>query len=436
MTDSTVWFLIAGALFISMALARSFVARVPLTPSIVYLAVGASLGPGALGLLTVDPVRDAHAIEMLTEVAVAISLFTAGLKLRLPLVDPRWTMATRLAVLSMVVTVCLIAAVAVYGMGLPWGVGLILGAILAPTDPVLASDVQVEHPFDENRLRFGLTGEASLNDATAFPFMMLGLGLLGLHDLGEFWTRWVIVDVLWASAAGIAIGGLTGTGVALLVLYLRQRHKEAIGSDDFLALGLVATAYGLAVALHAYAFLGVFAAGLALRRVERRASAQDDPKSRKTALDSSPADTTAAVDTAEAPAVMARAVLTFIEQLERIGEVTVVVLVGAMVATHFSWNAALYAGVLLCVIRPVAVAVGLLGSDSRWQERALVGWFGIRGIGSMYYLAYTLSRGLPPEYSSELISTTLTVIATSIVVHGVTVTPLMTWWNSKAAPQR
>ena len=432
MNDSTVWFLIAGALFISMALASSFVARVPLTPSIVYLCVGASLGPSALGILSVDPVRDARTLETLTEIAVAISLFTAGLKLRLPLIDSRWTVATRLAVVSMVVTVCLLASVAVYGMGLPWGIGLILGAILAPTDPVLASDVQVEHPFDENRLRFALTGEASLNDATAFPFLMLGLGLLGLHDVGEFWTRWFMVDVMWASAAGIAIGGLTGTGVAHLVLHLRRRHKEAVGSDDFLALGLVATAYGLAVACHAYAFLAVFAAGLALRRVERRISPDRGPNSLPEALDPHLPDTTAATDTAVAPAYMARAMLTFNEQLERIGEVTIVVLVGAMLSEHLSWSAAPFVVLLLCVIRPVAVILGLLASDTRGYERALIGWFGIRGIGSMYYLAYALAHGLPLEYSEVLISTTLTVIATSVVVHGTTVTPLMNWWNSRS----
>ena len=95
-------------------------------------------------------------------------------------------------------------------LGLPWGVGIIVGAILAPTDPVLASDVQVEHPFDQNRLRFALTSEASLNDGTAFPFLMLGLGLLGLHDLGSGLWRWVAIDVLWATTGGLGAGEHSG----------------------------------------------------------------------------------------------------------------------------------------------------------------------------------------------------------------------------------
>ena len=205
-----------------------------------------------------------------------MSLFTAGLKLRVPFLDRRWLVAVRLAVASMAITVALVATATVTVLGLPWGVGIMVGAILAPTDPVLASDVQVEHPFDQNRLRFALTSEASLNDGTAFPFLMLGLGLLGLHDLGSGLWRWVAVDVLWATTAGLGVGGALGTAVGKLVLYMRRTHREAVGLDDFLALGLIALAYGIAVACHAYGFLAVFAAGLALRRVERMASGRTE----------------------------------------------------------------------------------------------------------------------------------------------------------------
>ena len=140
----------------------------------------------------------------------------------------------------MTITVGFVALIGVVGFNLPLGAAVLLGAILAPTDPVLASDVQTEHPWDVDCLRFSLTGEAGLNDGTAFPFVMLGLGLLGLHELGEFGWRWLAIDVLWAIVGGLGIGSLLGNLVGRFVLYLRREHKEAIGTDDFLALGLIA----------------------------------------------------------------------------------------------------------------------------------------------------------------------------------------------------
>jgi len=429
--NSPVWFMVAGALFISVALASSFIARAPLTPAILYLGIGALLGPWGTRLILADPVEHASVLERLTEVAVIVSLFTAGLKLRIPLTDARWLLTLRLAVVSMTVTVLLVAGVVVLALGVPWGVGLVVGAILAPTDPVLASDVQVAHPFDQNRLRFGLTGEASLNDGTAFPFLLLGLGLLGHHELGAGLWHWIAVDVLWASAAGLGIGGLMGTAIGTLVLYLRRRHREAIGLDDFLALGLIAMAYGLAVACHAYGFLSVFAAGLALRRVERVSSERDRLSVRRVRALANTSNEEAAVDEVIAPAFMAQALLSFNEQLERVGEVAIVVLVGAMLNSAGLWTSAWLAWILLVLIRPVSVAVGLAGSDSTVRERALMAWFGIRGIGSMYYLMFALTHGVSAADAPVVVQLTLATVASSIVIHGITVTPLMKRWGGE-----
>jgi NhaP-type Na+/H+ or K+/H+ antiporter len=144
--EFTLWYLIVGALLVVMALSVTWVKRLPLTSSLLYLAVGVALGPFALGLIRLDPLSHPHLLERLTEVAVIISLFTAGLKLRMPVTDPVWRLPFRLAFLSMAVTVGLIAAVGVWLLNLPVGVAVLLGAILAPTDPVLAADVQVAHP--------------------------------------------------------------------------------------------------------------------------------------------------------------------------------------------------------------------------------------------------------------------------------------------------
>ena len=418
-------FVVVGVLLVVMALSAALLKGLPLTTSILYLGVGILLGPFVSGMLRLDPVERSGLLERFTEVAVIVSLFTAGLKLRLPFSDEGWRLPLRLALLSMTITVGLVTLAGVWGLGLPVGAAVLLGAVLAPTDPVLASDVQTEHPWDMDRLRFSLTGEAGLNDGTAFPFVMLGLGLLGLHEVGEFWWRWLAVDVLWAVAGGVGVGGLLGTAVGRIVLYLRREHKEAVGTDDFLALGLIALSYGGALLIHAYGFLAVFAAGAALRRIERRHTEGAPEREVKGVLTEGEPEEVAS-HREKAPAYMAQAVLGFNEQLERIGEVAVVVLVGSMLSARYLTAEALwFVPVLLVVIRPISVWSGLLGSSTSAAQRHLIGWFGIRGIGSVYYLAYAVNHGLPPELARTLTALTLTVVAVSVAAHGITVTPLM-----------
>ena len=440
----TLWYIIVGGLLVAVALAGTVLKRLPLTTALVYLLVGVGLGPWGLGLIRFDPVERAGLLERVTEVAVIISLFTAGLKLRVPLRDPMWWLPVRLAFVSMAVTVALIAAAGVWLLDLPLGVAVLLGAVLAPTDPVLASDVRVEHPTDRDRLRFGLTGEAGLNDGTAFPFVMLGLGLLGLRDLGTGGWKWVTIDVAWGIVGGLVVGAIAGTVVARFVLYLRRHHQEAVGLDEFLALGLLALSYGVALWLHAYGFLAVFAAGLALRRVEARHESHSS-----TGDDDAPADVAGAAaatrddvdeiatDPEKAPAYMAQAVLGFNEQLERIAELAVVVLIGGMLtAAYLPGKAFWFAALLFLLIRPAAVMLGLIGHRLKGLRTALVCWFGVRGVGSLYYLAYAVGHGLDRETAHRLTGLTLTVIALSVVVHGISVTPLMNVYARLVKPDR
>ena len=309
----------------------SFLQRLPLSTAIICLGFGVLLGPIGVNLLRVDFTNHVEILEPLTEVAVIISLFTAGLQLRLPLHRNEWRVSVRLATVGMMLTVAVLTFLGVQGIGLPLGAAVILGAVLAPTDPVLASDVQVRHSTDSDRLRFILTGEAGLNDGTAFPFVMLGLGLLGVHDIGAAGWRWWAVDLFWAVGVGLAIGALFGTIVARIVLYLRQHHQEAVGLDNFLAVGLISISYGVALWCNAYGFLAVFAAGVALRRVERISPSAPPNEMVRQAAGSSEAGHLA-TDRDAAPAYMAEAVLNFNAQLERFAEVMLVVLVGAMLS--------------------------------------------------------------------------------------------------------
>lgn len=417
------WYAVVGLLLIALVLLQVRVRRLPLTTSMLYLAAGLALGPPGLGLIRLDPVGSSALLERLAELAVIVSLFSAGLKLRLPRDDWRWGPPLRLAFGSMALTVGLIALVGWAGLGLPIGAAVLLGAVLAPTDPVLASDVQVEDAADTEPLRFALTGEAGLNDGTAFPFVMLGVGLLGLHDLGAYGWRWLVVDVAWAIAGGLAVGWLLGSGLARLVVDLRHRHREAVGLDEFLAIGLIFLSYGAALLLETYGFLAVFAAGLAVRRVERESSGAAPPEDVR---DVARAPEEKATDPRIAPAYMAEAVLHFNEQLERIAEVAVMLLVGGVLAVgDVPREAAWFVPLLLLVIRPVAVVAGLAGSRLGPLQRGYVAWFGIRGIGSIYYLMHGLEHGVSDDLASRLTGLTLAVVAVSVVVHGASVTPLM-----------
>lgn len=427
-----IWFLVVGVLLVAMALSRSVLARLPLSTAMLYLAAGVALGPYGAGLLHIDVYEQSAVWERVTEIAVLVSLFAAGLKLRTPLHDGRWILPVRLATLSMTITVGLVTLLGVFAMGLPLGAAVLLGAILAPTDPVLASDVQVTHAADRDRLRFGLTGEAGLNDGSAFPFVMLGLGLLGLHEMGEMGWRWLAVDVVWAVASGLAVGAILGTIVGRLVLHLRREHREAVGLDDFLALGLIALAYGVALLVHGYGFLAVFAAGLALRRIELRESGGEAPPEDVAAAAHSADAEELATDKETAPAYMAQAALGFTEQLERIGEFTVVLLLGGMISWHFLPADALwFIPLLFLVIRPLSVYAGLLGSRSTGLQRGMIAWFGIRGIGSVYYLTFAMQHGLAEDLSRPLAELVLATVAVSAVAHGISVTPLMALYGRR-----
>lgn len=432
-----IWALIIGVLLIAMVLSGTLLSRLPLSTAMLYLAAGFALGPAGWAVLTPHPLDHAALLERVTEVAVLISLFSVGLKLGLPLSNRHWLLPLRLAFVSMTLTVALIAAAGVLVLGLPLGAAVLLGAILAPTDPVLASTVQVKSSGDRDRLRFSLTGEGGLNDGAAFPFVMLGLGLLGLHDLGAWGWRWLAVDVGWATAGGLLIGGALGALIGRLVVYLRTRHHESVGLDEFLALGLIALAYGVAVLCHAYGFLAVFAAGLALQRVKERSGIRHAAAAAVAGLADVQSDgvpAAHATHTDHASAYMMQAVRGFNEQMERIGELAVVLVVGAMLPfTHLPISTTGFLALLFLAIRPVSVWLGLLGAPVSRDQRIMIAWFGIRGIGSVYYLMYAIHQGLPDPLADQIMAITLAAVTVSIMLHGISVRPMMhLYWRRKA----
>lgn len=424
MTTAT-WFILIGSLLLVVGFTFFYIKTVPATSSIVYLLIGFIVGPMGFGLFHFNPLEESALLELLAELAVLISLYCTGAKMPAPVTFKRWRDPLRLAVVSMALTVGLVALFGYYWLSLPLGAAVLLGAVVAPTDPVLATEVQVRHADDPDRLRFALTCEAGINDGSAFPFVMLGLGLLGLHDLGDTGWRWLAMDVVWASGAGIGIGVLAGCGVGWLVQKMRSAFLGAEFLESFLGLGLIAFAYGISLLVDAWGFLAVFSAAVALRHTELRLAGlkQSYSEGGETHLG----------DGAQEIVHVHESSLEFNEHLERLAEIMLVLLIGgSLFWDSWSWQAVGFAAFLFVVARPVSVHLGLLGSSAPMRMRHLAGWFGVRGIGSMYYLVYAIQHGMSAEIASELTHLTLVVVALSILVHGVSVKPAIArYWRSR-----
>ncbi|HEY0296998.1 MAG TPA: sodium:proton antiporter [Bordetella sp.] len=434
MPDSS-WYLLVGLLLITMVLVGATLARLLLSSATIYLCVGYFVGPGGLKLVIPDPLLHAETIGQITEVALLISLFTVGLRVGVPIFNRRWIVPLRLAFVSMAITVGLIAAVGMWGLGLSLGAAILLGGILAPTDPVLASGMKTERGIDPDQLRFSLAGEGALNDGTAFPFVVLGLALLEPDNKAFSIWRWLMSDLIWGSVGGVLIGALAGFLIGRMVVYLRTRHFQAVGQDEFLSLGVIAVTYGLAQLCHASGFLAVFAAGLAFQRID------ETPQAGTVSLGTTDgaqghAYGVLATHSHHASAVMAGAVREFNAQLERLAVLTVVLLVGTLLPYATAWRALWwFIPMMFVLVRPISVVLGTLGVAGAGRTRAMVSWFGIRGIGSVFYLMFAIHHGVSKPLAGQLITLTLAMVSVSILVHGVSMRPLMKWYGRGQAPQ-
>jgi sodium/hydrogen antiporter len=369
--------------------------------AIIYLGLGlfAALAIELIGLAWIEPIKDAELLEKLTELAVIIALFGTGLKLDRPLTRAAWAGVGRLLAVAMPLT---IAAVALFGagvMGLSLGAAVALGAVLAPTDPVLAGDVGVGPPGEEeeHEPNFSITGEAGLNDGLAFPFLFLGLFIASPGEGGWF-DEWLLGDVVYAIGVGALLGAAIGYGLAALAVRLRDRELLSSSFDAWLALPAVLVIYGATEAAGAYGFIAAFVGGLAFRRYERDH------------------DYNAGVHEGA-------------EVAEKLSELTVVLLLGSMISVAGlsapGWSGWLLVPVLLLLIRPLAVLAALLGSRVPARERLFVAWFGVRGIGSLYYASVAIASGyLLGDEGELLIWTAIACVLASIVVHGVTAASL------------
>jgi sodium/hydrogen antiporter len=433
------WMALAGGLLLAMALSSAYLSRLPVSTALIYLGVGLVLGPAGADLVALDA-RRAPWLEHLTEVAVIVSLYIGGLRLRLPIGHPAWRAAFRLAVPVMLASIAGVAVATWWLLDVPPAIALLVGAMLAPTDPVLASAVNVSDAADEDRTRYGLSGEAGLNDGMAFPFVVLALEWMRHGEPGPWLGTWALHRLLWAVPVGLALGYAIGLAVGRIAIALRTHHRDPTATSDFLALSVIALSYVAAELVGAWGFLSVFAAGVGLRRAETQVVAATPhpdvgdvsgaPAERAT--DHPPAEHLVKAKTpgndlgqpAVAAGVIVAETVSFGDTAERLLEVMLVLVVGIGLATHWDARAIPIALVLFAVIRPLATHVALIGTPTTRAERWLLGWFGIRGIGSLYYLGFALSAGLA-THAGVVSDLVFSVIALSIVVHGASAQPLI-----------
>ncbi|MBA2637335.1 MAG: cation:proton antiporter [Solirubrobacterales bacterium] len=369
--------------------------------SLIYLALGvvAAWIIDLLGVGWIDPLRDYALIERLSELAVVIALFGTGLSLDRRLRTWSWGTSARLLLVAMPLTVVAVAVLGTLLLGLSLGAAILLGAILAPTDPVLAGDLGVGPPGDEEEgePNFSITAEAGFNDGLAFPIVLLGVFVAGEGGTGWI-VEWLVADVLYAVACGLVLGLIGGWLIAAAAVRLRDRDLLSSALDGWLAVAAVLVLYGLTEVAGGYGFLAAFAGGVGFRRYEH----EHEVNGR----------------------VHAGA-----EIVEKFGELALILLLGSLVTlsslTEPGVGGWVLVGLLLVVVRPAAVAVGMVGAEMPLRDRAFMAWFGVRGIGSLYYVAVVLGLGvLGPREASALFWVTAATIVASIVVHGVSATPL------------
>jgi NhaP-type Na+/H+ or K+/H+ antiporter len=399
--------LVIGLLLLAVVLGSGWIQRLPLSYALIYLLVGILLSPYGLNLIQIRP--NTNFLERLTEFVVLISLFSCGLKMNRPLNTLAWNSTIRLIGFLMPISIFAIAAIGHWVLNLEWGVGILLGAILAPTDPVLASEVQLDDPQDRDELRFGLTSEGGLNDALAFPFVYFGLHWLEDSDWQNWFGQWVAVDLFWAIAAGFLVGIVVTKAIIWIEKRLQQYRPVDDLMEDFVALSTILIVYAIAEIIHGYGFAAVFVSGVV-----------------------------AAYHSQGSQETMSR--LRFMSQIEKLTEVGTILLLGSLLRIEpilrFAAPALFIAAVVFFVIRPLGVWVSTIGAPIHPATRWFFGWFGIRGVGSLYYLAYALGEGLQGDVGELIAWITFVVVVLSVTLHGISATPLMRWYehNVEAVP--
>ncbi|HEY0669429.1 MAG TPA: cation:proton antiporter [Sphingobacteriaceae bacterium] len=342
-----------------------------------------------------NPQNKEYAVRI-TEMMVIISLMGTGLKIDEPFTFKGWATPFRLIIITMILCILIVSTLGIWIFNFSLPSAILLGAALAPTDPVLASDVQVGPPLEKskNNTRFSLTAEAGLNDGMAFPFTWLAIviAIAAQNDSPPDLLRWVYYGLFYKVIAGIIVGFLIGRVIAWFIFDLPKRKSFLKTRDGFVAISATLLVYGITEFIHGYGFIAVFVTAITLRNYEIHHKYHLKLHS-------------------------------FTDQIERILLAVVLILFGGMLVTGvfdvLSWNMVFFGLIFVFVIRPVTGYIALIGSDLHIKEKLAISFFGIRGIGSFYYLAFAVSV-ITFDHVEEMWAVISFIVLLSVVIHGCT----------------
>lgn len=394
------WLVIIGIAILATSVLPRILTAYPFSMPIALLVVGYGVVALPFDLLAPDPLDHGALIEHLTELGVIIALMGAGLKIDRPFSFKGWNVTWRLIGVTMILSIALSALVGYWIAAFVPATAMLLGAVIAPTDPVLATEVQVGSPGEgeEDEVRFSLTSEAGLNDGLAFPFtnMAVAMAFAGANPSGWFET-WLWIDVFYKLGVGVVSGLLLGYLLARIVLSIPAKTKMAKSMMGMGALASTLIIYGITEYLGGYGFLATFIGAVAIRSYERDHEYHEN-------------------------------LHFFIEKSERLLTAGILLALGASIAggllAPLTWPLVVSAIIIVFLVRPLAGIIGLIGfKDAPWRERLAISFFGIRGIGSLYYLSYALNEeGFTG--TREIWALVSLVIVISIFVHGILAAPI------------
>lgn len=392
--------LVCGVAFSFGAMFPVISKRLPISLPILQVSFGIIVGYFWMTLAFLNPLENGLIIEKLTEIIVLVSLVGAGIKIDTPLSWQLWRPTVRLLLITMPLGIFAMAALGYYVFGLTIGAAILLGAVLAPTDPVLASSIQVGPPNTggEDTSRLTLTSEAGLNDGLAFPFVYLAIKMAEAFSqdkdfTGEMLWSWFTHDVLWKIGAGLVVGIMVGKILGKLIF--SKYTKETTISQGYVVIALTLLAYGLAEYVHSYGFIAVFVAAFAFRRSEHEHSYHQKLHD-------------------------------FAEQSEGLLMSLVLVGFGIFIGQglqsdiELTWRVYIVSFIFLLLIRPISGLIGLSGLNMHRTEKYAISALGIRGIGTLYYLSYALNQGyFNDDDAIKLWIVASIIILVSIFVHGI-----------------